>query len=183
MKSLLLAFILALCPSPASGQSDQEMQAAVQRALRAYALTAIESSVENSTIVLTGSVNLCRDRLLAVQTVGQIRGAKTINDRIEVLGPRVPDDQLKPQIDRIIAARIRRLGGFGFGSITARLKDGVVTLTGTAATKLAEPAIVAIASLSGVTDIIDRVRRVPDYDPAWHSNPGVSNHVQTEVLF
>ena len=170
---LLLACTLAVGLSPASGQSDQEMQAVVQRARRAYSLPAIESSVQNATLVLTGSVNLCRDRLLAVQTVGQIHAAKAIDDRIQVLGPRVSDDQLKDQVDRIIAARIHRLGGFGFGSMTARLKDGVVTLTGTAATKLAEPAIAAIASLPGVTNIVDQVGRIPDYDANWHSNhPG-----------
>jgi osmotically-inducible protein OsmY len=167
---VLLACTLAIGLSPASGQGDQEIQEGVERALRAYALTAIESSAQNATIVLTGSVNLCRDRLLAVQTVGQIHGAKAIDDRIHVCGPRVSDDQLKDQVDRIIAARIHRLGGFGFGSMTARLKDGVVTLTGTAATKLAEPAIAAIASLTGVTNSVDHVGRVPDYDANWHSN-------------
>ena len=170
---LLLACTLALGLSPVSGQSDQEMQAAVQRALRAYALTAIEPSVKNATVVLTGSVNLCRERLLAVQTVSRIRGVKAVDDRIQVLTPQVPDPQLKAQVDLIIGDRIRALGGFGFGSIKAHPKDGVVTLSGTAAVKLAEPAIAAIAGIVGVKKVIDHVGRVQDYDANWHSNyPG-----------
>lgn len=181
-RSVFLAFTITLALPHASAQSDQEMHAAVDRALRAYSLNAVESSVQNSAVTLIGSVNLCRDRLLAIQTVNQIRGVKAIDDQIQVLGPSVPDDQLQPQVKRIIADRIHRLGGFGFGSITARLKNGVVTLTGTAATRLAEPAIAAIASVAGIKNIIDRVVRVPDYDPAWHKNPGVSNHVAGAIF-
>jgi len=54
--------------------------------------------------------------------------------------------------------------------MTARLKDGVVTLSGTAALKLREPAIAAIAGISGVKDLVDHVGRVAEYDTGWHSN-------------
>lgn len=170
---LLLSFIFTLCLSLGSAQTDDQIQAAAQKALNAYELTAIQSSVQHATITLTGLVKLCRDRLLAVEMMNRIRGIKGIEDRIEVLGPRIPDDQLQPQVNRIIADRIHQLGGFGFGSMTARLKDGVVTLTGTAAVKLAEPAIAAIASVSGVRNVVDRVHRVLPYDTGWASNhPG-----------
>lgn len=170
---LFLLFMLAISLSHASGQSDQQIQAAAQKALRAYSLAAIESSVHGATVTLTGLVAHCRDRLLAVQMMHRIRGVKAVDDRIEVNGPRVPDEELQAQADRIIANRIRSLGGFGVGSITARLKDGAVTLSGTAAVRLAEPAIAAIAGIVGVRNVIDHVSRVPAYDVGWASNhPG-----------
>lgn len=173
----LLAFTAILCWSPAAGQGDQEIESAAQRALAAYSLP-IQPSVRNARITLTGHVNLCRDRLLATQMIRRIHGVKSIDDRIEVLSPQVPDAQLKAQIDRIIADRIHRLGGFGFGSITAHLKDGVVTLTGTAAIKLAEPAIAAVSALSGVRNLIDHVGRVPAYDAVWRSNSPAATPLQ-----
>lgn len=170
---LLLACIFILCLSLGSAQSDDQIQAAAQKALRAYELATIQSSVQHATVTLTGLVNLCRDRLLAVQMMKHIRGVKAVDDRIEIVGRHVPDEQLQPQVNRIISERIHRLGGFGFGSITARLKDGVVTLTGTAAVRLAEPAIAAIASVAGVRNVVDRVRRIDPYDAGWASNhPG-----------
>ncbi len=170
---LLLACTFTLCFSLGFAQTDSQIQAAAQKALRAYELNTVQLSVQRATITLTGLVTLCRDRLLAVEMMSRIRGVKGIDDRIDVLGPRVPDEQLQPQVNRIIADQIHHLGGFGFGSMTARLKDGVVTLTGTAAVKLAEPAIAAIASVTGVRNVVDHVRRVLPYDSTWASNhPG-----------
>jgi len=170
---LLVAFAFTFCWLHAFAQNDQEIEAAAQRALRAYSLSGIQLSAQNKTITLTGLVNLCRDKLLAIQVTRRIHGVQAIDDRIEVDGPRVPDAQLQAQVDRIIQDRIRSLGGFGFGSMKARLKDGVVTLSGTAALRLSEPAIAAIAGTSGVKGLVDHVGRVAAYDTGWHSNrPG-----------
>ena len=90
---LLLACIFILCLSLGSAQSDDQLQAAAQKALRAYELATIQSSVQHATITLTGLVNLCRDRLLAVQMMKHIRGVKAVDDRIEIVLERSRDRQ------------------------------------------------------------------------------------------
>jgi osmotically-inducible protein OsmY len=159
---LMLLFTLSL--PVALGQSDQELQVAAQKAVRAYSLNGIQSSAQNGTVSLTGSVDLCRDRLLAVETVKRIYGVKAIRDQIEVTGPWIPDAQLKAQINQIIKDRIHKLGGFGYGSMKANVKEGVVTLSGAAAPELAAPAINAITGTLGVRNMIDKVVRVSHYD-------------------
>lgn len=158
---LVVLLFITLGLAAAYGQSDEEIQAAVRNGVHAYSLSGIESFVQSGTVTLTGFVDLCRNRLLAIETVARIHGVKAIDDRIVVVSPSVPDAQLKPQIDRIIADRIHKLGGFGFGSVKADVKEGVVTLSGAAAPELSVPAINAIADLSGVKNVIDHVRQVP----------------------
>lgn len=164
--TIALASIFALNAPFLFGQSDKKTQAAVQDVLRAYSLPALNVSVQGDSVTLKGSVDSCRKRLLADQVVSRIHGVKTIQDSIEVLGPIVPDAQLKTQIDKIIKDRIRKLGGFGVGSIAAIVKDGAVTLSGSAAKELAGPAIDDIAGIVGVKNVIDHVLLVPRFDPS-----------------
>ncbi len=163
--AVALAFIFALNVTLLFAKSDGEIQAAVQNALRAYSLAALDASVQSGAVALTGSVDSCRKRLLADRVVSRIHGVKTIQDSIEVSGPSVPDAQLKALIDKIIADRIRELGGFGYGSMTAHLKDGAVTLSGGAAKELADPTIDQIAGIAGVKNVMNHVVRVPRFEP------------------
>lgn len=171
MRRILVAFVLLLGLHSAIAQSDEVIEANAQRALKAYSITSIHLSVQHGLVTLTGSVALYRDRLLAEQTLSGIPGIKAIWDRVRVTGPAVPDGQLKAQVTRVIADRLRKLGGLGFGSISARVRDGVVTLTGTATAKLAFPVIQKISEIAGVRNVIDHVQRVPDYDSGWPNAP------------
>lgn len=166
--SVLLAFSFLASSIDASGEGDQQIQTSIQKALRAYSLTVL-SSVQDGSVTLSGRVHLCRDRLLAVEIVNRIHGVKAILDRIEVDGPRVPDSELKSKIDQIITGQIRKLGGFGFGSMRAKVHDGVVTLSGAAAAQLASPTIAQIADIVGVKDLSDQVHRVQQYETKWPS--------------
>jgi hyperosmotically inducible periplasmic protein len=163
----ILALTLALGPTCVSAQSDQQIQASVERSLHIYGLTAVHPSVQNGAVILSGWVNICRDRLLADELTGRIQGVTTIDDLIDVSGPPIPDAQLQNEADSIVARRLHKLGGFGYGSITAHVQDGIVALHGTAAAELAAPTIAAIAATSGVRNVIDRVHRVPPYDSDW----------------
>jgi osmotically-inducible protein OsmY len=169
----------ALSSGAAFGQSDAEVQITVQKVLRAYSLVTVHASVQKGAVVLGGVVGSCRERLLADETVKRIHGVKTLADGIEVSGPSVPDAELKTEIARIIADRIHKLGGFGYGSIDAHVLDGAVTLSGTAAPELAMPAIDRIAGTVGVKNVIDRVIRVPHFEKIWRSkSPGAAAGVQ-----
>lgn len=171
---IALALIFALDQPRLSAQSDSEIQVEAQNALRAYSLTALSASVQNGSVTLKGSVNSYPQRRLADEVISQIHGVKTIQDGIKVSAPRIADAQLKTRANRIITDRIRKLGGFGYGSISAQVKDGAVILTGFAAPRLAEPAINEIAGVVGVKNLIDHIQRTAKYESHWQSGfPGV----------
>ncbi len=137
--SLLIAATVLLVSQISFGQSDEIIQTNVQKALGAYSIKSINASVQGGGVTLTGSVDLCRTKILADQLTSGIPGVKFIWDRVQVAGPNVPDNELSKQIKNLIKDRIRRLGGFGFGSISVNVKNGVVTLSGYAAAQLAYP--------------------------------------------
>jgi hyperosmotically inducible protein len=110
----------------------------------------VRVSVDNGVVTLSGSVDRCLARLDAVQMTSRIRGVRSIADKIQVTGPQVPDAQLKAHLEKSITERIRKLGGFGFGSIPVKVRDGEVTLSGDAAKQLAGPAVAAAAETLGV---------------------------------
>jgi hyperosmotically inducible protein len=172
---LLLAFAFTIGLVTACAQSDQELelQEAVQKALHAYSLDTIHASVEHGFVTLTGMVDLCQARLLADRTLSGIPGVKTIWDRVQVSGPTVPDRELKARVTRILADRLHKMGGLvgglRYGSISAQVQDGAVTLTGNAATQFALPAIEDVAGVPGVKNVIDHVRRVGPFSTDWGS--------------
>jgi hyperosmotically inducible protein len=159
--SLLSAATVFLVSQISFGQNDETIQTNVQKALSAYSIKSIHSSVQGGVVTLTGSVDLCRTKILADQLTSGIPGVKSIWDRVEVAGPNIPDDELSMQIKNLITNRIRKLGGFGFGSISAKVKNGVVTLSGYAAPELARPTSAAVQDIPGVKNLIDHVKLVP----------------------
>jgi osmotically-inducible protein OsmY len=168
--SLLLAISLFFVSQLSLGQNDENIQANVQKALGAYSIKSIHPSVHGGVATLTGSVDLCRTKILADELTSGIRGVKSIWDRVEVAGPTVPDKDLSKEIKNLITYRIRRLGGFGFGSISAQVQDGVVTLTGHAAPQLALPTTAAVGDIPGVKNLIDHVKLIPPVEPHWQSS-------------
>ena len=159
--SLLSAATVFLVSQISFGQNDETIQTNVQKALSAYSIKSIHASVQRGLVTLTGSVDLCRTKILADELTSGVPGVKSIWDRVEVAGPNVPDNELSKQIKSLITDRIRKLGGFGFGSISAQVKDGVVTLSGYAAPQLVVPTRSAIGDIPGVKNLIDHVKLVP----------------------
>jgi osmotically-inducible protein OsmY len=164
--SLLLAATVFVVSQTSFGQNDEAIRANVHKALSAYSIKSIHASVQGGVVTLTGSVDLCRTKILADQLTSGIPGVKSIWDRVEVAGPDVPDDELSKQIKNLITDRIRKLGGFGFGSISAKVKNGVVTLSGYAAPELALPTTAAVGDIPGLKNLIDHVKLVPASRPA-----------------
>jgi hyperosmotically inducible periplasmic protein len=170
---LLLAVTVCLVSQASFGQSDENIQANVQKVLSAYSIKSVHSSVHGGVVTLIGSVDLYRTRFLADQLTSGVPGVKSIWDQVEVSGPNVTDQELTRQIKNLITDRIRKLGGFGFGSISVNVKDGVVTLNGFAAPQLTLPTTEAVGDLPGVKNLIDHVKRVPPSEPHWQSGFGV----------
>jgi len=165
-----LNFFMGYTGQASFGQNDQNIQANVQKALSAYSIKSIHPSVQGGVVTLTGTVDFCRTKILADELTSGIPGVKSIWDRVEVSGPTIPDKELSKQIKNLITDRIHRLGGFGFGSISAQVHDGVVTLRGYAAPQLALPTTAAVADIPGVKNLIDHIKPVPPVEPHWQSS-------------
>jgi osmotically-inducible protein OsmY len=172
--SFLIAVLLFLVSTALFGQSDEAIQASVRKALSAYSIKSIHPSVEKGVVTLTGSVNLCSTRIFADQLASRIRGVQSIRDGVQVLGPVVPDEKLTTQIDKLVADRIRRLGGFGFGSIAANVNHGVVTLSGYAAPQLTLPTVAAVGDIPGVKNLIVHIELIPPVRPGWDDSGALS---------
>ena len=168
--SPLLVVYVFLVSQASFGQNDEDIQANVQKALSAYSIKSIHPSVQGVVVTLTGTVDLCRTKVLADQLTSGIRGVKSIWDRVEVSGPTVPDKELSKEIRNLITDRIRKLGGFGFGSISAQVQNGVVTLSGYAAPQLALPTTAAVGNIPGVKNLVDHVKLVAPVEPHWQTS-------------
>ncbi len=119
---LLIAAAVVFVSQISSAQSDEIIQTNVQKALEAYSIKTISASVNGGVVTLTGLVALCSRKILADQLTSGVPGVKSIWDRVEVAGPNVADNELRDQISNLIKDRIRKLGGFGFGSISVETK-------------------------------------------------------------
>lgn len=73
-----LTFIFGLSLSSLLAQSDEKIQTEANDALRAYSLSTLIVSVQGGSVILKGTVDSCRKRLLADEAVSRIHGVKTI---------------------------------------------------------------------------------------------------------
>jgi osmotically-inducible protein OsmY len=90
LSPLLVGYVF-LVSQASLGQNDENIKSNVQKALSAYSIKSIHPSVQGGVVTLTGTVDLCRTKVLADQLTSGIRGVKSIWDRVEVSGPTVPD--------------------------------------------------------------------------------------------
>jgi len=165
--SFLIAVAVLLFAPPSFAQNDGTVRAKVQRVLNAYSIKSVHAAVQGTTVTLTGTVDLCSTRVLADQLASRIDGIQSVRDGIQVLGPVVPDEELSRQVKKLIADRIRKLGGFGFGSISSEVKQGVVALNGRAAPQLTIPTLTAIGKIPGVKNVLVNVEIISPANPGW----------------
>jgi len=172
---LLVASTVVLVSQISFAQSDATIQKNVEKALGAYSITSISVLVQGGGVTLTGTVDRCSTKILADQLTAGVPGTKSILDRVQVAGPNVPDGELSEQIEKLIKDQIRRLGGFGNGSISVSVKNGVVTLNGYATPQLTDSIVGFASDMPGVKSLINKI---VSKDPRWlpGDNTGISRN-------
>lgn len=161
MNPLVASALLAMFAlTTVYAQDDLTIQRKVQAELDAYCCKEIQASVQNGTITLTGAVDLYITKLLAEKRVADIRKGP-IRDEIQILGPAVPDHQLKAAVKYAID---HRDSGVSDSSrwISVHAKNGVVTLTGHANEPTVSSVSIAAAKVPGVKDLILKVKIFSD---------------------
>ncbi len=141
------AFAAALALPAAFAQENSAVQAAVQKSLRSSAFKNLQTSVQNGTVTLTGSVDLYVAKLNADRRVSRVHGVTAIRDEIQIAGSEIPDSQLQAQLENKLAV--------GRQTIYVKVHRGAVTVGGHADSSLHAFVIAAVIQTKGVRGFHD----------------------------
>ena len=160
MALLVLLSVTALADN---GRYDQQIQQTVGTKLHdAKQLQAVNATVEDGIVTLTGTVGLYQDKLDAAKKAKKISHVTGVRNDIEVAGESVPDSQLQQKLAKKLA--YDRVGYYdnAFNFITLGVKDGVVTIGGDTVNDVAKDSALAIlARTPGVKDVVNEVNVLP----------------------
>lgn len=165
--------------SPCSSAADQQDVAAQVRAkLDKSQYKNVEVNVDaNGIATLSGTVNLYEYKADADRTVHKVKGVTAVRNDIEVAGPTVPDSQLQKTLGEKLA--YDRVGyGNVFDAITLQVKNGVVTLGGSALDYPSRDSALGVVSTTpGVKDVIDEISVDPLSPMDWRTRIAVARAV------
>jgi hyperosmotically inducible protein len=159
---LALAVGMAVPSTMAENASnDSRIQAELTKSLSNAKFKDVQTSVQNGTVSLTGTVNVYAVKAEAEKKAHKAK-AVAVRDDIQVAGPAVPDQVLQSKlIGKIQSDRI----GYGtttFNAISVGVENGVVTLGGTAYGPVDKDYAIADASYTaGVKGVIDHIQVDP----------------------
>jgi Predicted periplasmic or secreted lipoprotein len=130
MKNVLLILTIGLLSSvmfQSCKQSDEKLQNQVTQVLQ-QSFPQLSSTVKDGVATLTGTVETEDGKMTAQRMVQDIKGIKSVINRIEVPKPQPavvinPDATIKSAIES-------QLSSAGFKDVVIEVRDGEVTLTG-----------------------------------------------------
>jgi hyperosmotically inducible protein len=161
--TLALLVLLSMTAMASTGRYDQQIQQAVSHKIQeAKQLQKVNYSVEDGIVTLTGTVDLYQEKLDAANKVKKIANVSGVRNDIVVAGETVPDSKLQEKLSKQLA--YDRVGYFdnAFNYLAVNVKDGVVTLTGTAYWDVPRDSAMAItARTPGVKDVVNEVKVLP----------------------
>lgn len=158
-----LFVLLSMTAMAATGRNDQQIQQAVSQKIHSEKqLQSVNASVEDGIVTLTGTVNLCQDKLDAGKKVKKLANVTGVRNHLTVAGENVPDSQLQQKLAKKLA--YDRVGYFdnSFNYLALDVKDGVVTINGDTMNDMAKDSALAIvARTPGVRDVVSDVTVLP----------------------
>lgn len=163
MKRPLSLLLAAYLVAPlALAQSDSQIQADLQKALKNDRFKNVHASVKDHEVELTGTVEVYDAKVQADQKVHRIKGVTGVRDKIQVTVTGISDPQLQ---DKLVEAISHDRIGYGttpFNAISVQVQNGVVTLGGHAYGPVdADSAVAVAANTKGVLDVIDDIQVDP----------------------
>jgi osmotically-inducible protein OsmY len=183
IKNVKIAGLLGLCcvllfgtapggvaqmPAPAptvtagTGGNDAQIQVDVNKALNNKRFKNVTSSVQDGVVTLRGTVDVYSAKQDAGKRAHGRKNVKSVENLIEVAGPTVEDATLR---DRLASKLTYDRVGYGttaFNALTIGVKDGVVTLGGTAYGPVdRDSAVSLVANYPGVKDVVDHISVAP----------------------
>src|SRR3984957_1903707 len=158
-----LLVLLSMTAMAATGRYDQQIQQAVsQKIQKAKQLQNVSSTVEDSIVTFTGTVNLYQDKLDAAKKIKKLANVTGVRNNIEVAGTTVADSQLEQKLAKKLA--YDRVGYFDntFNYLALDVKDGAVTINGDTMNDVAKDSALAIVTRTpGVKEVVNDVNVLP----------------------
>jgi osmotically-inducible protein OsmY len=140
------------------GRTDTEIAQAVRRALEDDVFVpdeAIETTVSNGWVTLTGKVDYYRQRQDAERAILRLRGVRGITNMLTIHVQEVPPYLIREAIEEALERRAEREAE----RIKVHVEGGVVTLSGEVHTWPERRAVVGAAGHAlGVHSVIDHLR-------------------------
>jgi osmotically-inducible protein OsmY len=161
--TVALLVLLSMTAMATTGRYDQQIQQTVSQKIHdAKQLQAVNSSVEDGIVTLTGTVGLYQDKLDAAKKVKKLANVTGVRNDIVVAGETASDTQLQQKLAKKLA--YDRVGYYdnAFNYVALSVKDGVVTLNGDTINDVAKDSALAIvARTPGVKDVVNDVNVLP----------------------
>lgn len=154
----------ALASTAPAGANDARIQSEiVQKLQQKSEFKNVQSTVENGTVTLTGTVENYKQKLdaekLARKSDKQVAG---VHDLIQVNGPEVSDAELTKKLATSLAYDRVGYGETPFDVITVDVKNGVVTLGGEVANYYSyNDALGIVQNAKGVKDVVNDLKVAP----------------------
>ncbi len=151
---------IASAHAQASSANDSQIQAEVTKALSKKQFSAVQASVKDGVVDLTGSVKVFADKEDADKRVHRIKDVAAVRNDIEVAAgdPPMSDQQLQDKLLKKIQYDRVGYGTTAFNAISVSVQNGVVTLGGTAYGPVDKSSAIADASyMPGVKDVVDEI--------------------------
>lgn len=145
-----------------SGANETQVQAEVSKALSAKRFNGVKATLQNGVVTLTGSVDLYSDKEEADRKVHHRKGVTSVDNEIQVAGPSVDDATLRNKLAEKLAYVRVGYGTTAFNAFTIGVRNGVVTLGGTAYSPTDKAsALSLVENYSGVKDVVDDIEVAP----------------------
>ena len=146
----------------AAANSDAQVQADVMKTLDSKRFSNVKVAVQNGQVTLSGTVELYSDKEDADKRAHHRKNVRGVQNMIEVDGPPVEDATLRDKLAEKLAYDRVGYGTTAFNALTIGVKDGVVTLGGTAYGPTDKDSAVSLVSnYPGVKDVIDEIEVAP----------------------
>lgn len=158
----LIGALMAGSGQLALGAQSGDLQASLTKALNKKQLREVQGTIQGSTAVLHGSVQVFDDKEEAGKRARRVKGVTAVENDIQVAGPRIPDAQLQNDLLKKIQYDRVGYGTTAFNAISVGVQNGVVVLGGHAFGPVDADSAVSVASnTKGVQDVINNIQVDP----------------------
>lgn len=163
LAALLAIGPAALASTAKAGPNDEKIQSELpQKLQQKLELKSVQSTVENGTVTLTGTVDTYKQKADAQKLARKIDKQTEVRDLIQVAGPTVPDDVLRNKLAKQLAYSRVGYGETPFDVITLGVKDGVVSIGGEVMDYMSyNDAMGIVQNAQGVKDVVNTLKVAP----------------------
>jgi len=145
-----------------SSTSDAQIQTNLTKTLNNKRFKGVTGTVQNGMITLHGTVDVYSDKEDADKRAHRLKNVKSVQNLIEIGGPPVEDATLRNKLAEKLAYDRVGYGTTAFNALTIGVKNGVVTLGGTAYGPVdRDSAVSLVENFPGVKDVVDNISVAP----------------------